>query len=169
MSFFLRSRYRTASLISIIVLGVFAALYVYFSYEYEPKVRTFPLLVGTAMLIFVALDFISHTNTALGRLVGTLVGMDKPPEDDAPQSEPQASPIGALVWIPAYGVFVYLFGFLVTAGLYMFISMAVFGKSAPLRAALWSGLLVGMVYVFFEVALGFRLFQGVVLGPLLAD
>lgn len=166
MSFFLRSRNRTASLISIAVLGAFAVLYVHFSYDYEPKVRTFPLLVGFAMVVFVALDFISHTNTALGRLVGTLVGMDKPPEGDT--SAPEASPIGALVWIPAYGVLVYLFGFLATAGLYMFISMAVFGKSAPLRAALWSVLLVAVVYVFFEVALGFRLFQGIVLGPLLA-
>lgn len=165
MSLFIRSRNQTASLISTLVLGAFAVAYVVLSYEYEPKVRAFPLIVGWSMVIFVVLDLLCHTNTALGRVVAALVGMDKPPADTAGASD--ASPVGALMWIPAYGVMVYLIGFLPTAGLYMFVSTAIFGSTRPLRAALWSVALVAVLYAFFEWALGFRLFDGVVLGPLL--
>lgn len=165
MSFFLPSQNRTASLVSIGALFAFAAAYIALSYSYEPKVRAFPLIVGWSMIVFVVLDFVSHTNTGLGRFVAALVGMDKPPAEGTGTSE--ASPVGALLWVPFYAVLVYLIGFLPAAGLYMFVSMAVFGTASLLRAAVWSSVLVAVLYAFFRWALGFKLFEGVLLGPLL--
>lgn len=166
MSIFVPTRNLTASLISTLVLFAFAIAYINFSFEYEPKVRAFPLIVGWLMLLFVVLDFIGHTDTALGRVVATAVGMDKPPADDTGASE--KSPVGALLWIPFYGVLVYFLGFLPTAGLYMFVSMFLFGSASALRALIWSVVLVAVLYAFFQLALGFRLWEGVLVSQFLS-
>lgn len=165
MRLFVPTRDLVPSLLSVAALGLFAVAYLALSYGYEPKVRAFPLMIGWTMLVFVAMDVVSHTDTAAGRMVSTIVGR----RQEEPESSPGAdrSPLFALIWIPAYGVMVYLVGFLITAGVYMFVSMAVFGTTPRQRAAAWSAGFVAVIWLFFEIALGFTLFPGVLIQPFL--
>ena len=152
---------RPAKLIADAAFAAIAVTIIVLSQEYAPKVRAFPLIVSWTMLILVALDLVSQTDTRLGRLISALVGKDL---DSAKARVERPNPIFGLIWVPVYAVSVYLIGFLLTAALYGFVSMAVFGRAKPLHAGLFAAGLTALVWVFFELILGFALFRGVLFG-----
>ena len=161
MALFTPDADRAAKLIADLTFAGLAVAIIVLSQEYAPKVRAFPLIVAWTLLVLVALDLISQTDTRAGRLVGALTGKDL---DSAKAQVSRPNPLFGLIWVPAYAVAVYLIGFLATAGLYGFVSMAVFGRAAPFRAALFAGGLTLVVWAFFELTLGFSLFDGVLFG-----
>ena len=161
MALFVPSRDTVPSLLSAAALGVFAIVFLWLAYGYPPEPRAFPLMIGWTMIVLVALDVLSHTDTALGRGVAAAVGKGEAGAQTGSASKSPA--LFALVWIPAYGLLVYLIGFLPTAAVYMFVSTAVFGPARPLSGALQAVALTAVLWLFFELALGFTLFRGVLL------
>ena len=165
MALFVPDRDRAPSLLSAAALGAFAVGFLRLAYDYPPGPRTFPLMIGWTMVVLVALDVLSHTDTMLGRLIAAAVGKGEAGAQTG--SAARAPAWFALLWIPAYAVMVYLIGFLPTAAVYMFVSTAVFGPARPLSAALQAAALTAVLWLFFERALGFTLFRGVLLEPFL--
>lgn len=152
---------RTAKLAADAAFAAFALGIIALSQEYPPKVRAFPLIVSWTLLALVALDLASQTDTRLGRLIAALTGKDL---ESAKARVARPNPTFGLIWVPAYAVAVYLIGFLPTAALYAFVSMAAFGRAGPVRAAFWAAALTLVVWAFFELTLGFSLFDGVLFG-----
>lgn len=168
MHLFKPSSQRTALLLSDLALFVVALTVLVLSYDYAPRVRIFPVLVCWTMILLVLVDVVAQTRTRVGNVISRVIGREDEESSNTPtQAGTGRRVVFALVWIPAFGLATYLLGFLVTSVLYMFISMVVLGNARPLKGAI-SGALLGLfVWIFFEAILGFSLFNGILLAPLL--
>lgn len=168
MGLFKPSEHRLALLLSDLALFAVAVTVLVLSYDYAPKVRIFPVLVCWTMIVLLVLDVVAQTRTRAGDMVSRVIGRDDEEVPAAPAtSAGRRRVLFALVWIPAFGLATYLVGFLATSVLYMFASTVLFGKASPLSGALSGAVLGLVVWVFFEAILGFSLFEGILLAPLL--
>lgn len=167
MHLFKPSSQRLALLLSDLALFAVALTILILSYDYSPRVRIFPVLVCWTMIVLVLLDVIAQTETRIGEVISRIIGRDDEIDMARPSAGAGRRVLFALIWIPAFGLATYLVGFLVTSIVYMFVSTVVFGDARPLRGAISGALLGLVVWVFFEAILGFSLFNGVLLTPLL--
>jgi hypothetical protein len=163
MGLFLPGRTRTAAVLSSLAMAVLPAAIFWLSFDYRPSVRAVPQLICTTMLVLIALDLIGQTDTVLGRAVTAMFGR----EDEAGQHGSFEGAGFAMLWVPAFVGLVLLIGFLPTALVYTVVSMTVFGTSRLPVALVWGCGLALIVWLFFEVALGFTLYRGLLVAPLL--
>jgi hypothetical protein len=150
--------------LALLAVGVLAIV---LSRDYKPAVRTFPLLVASLLVGLCILDLIAQTKTTIGRLVDVFFsgGESKRDEEDMTWSSALAV-AGAVAWITSFPLFVFLVGFMVTIPIYTFVSMKLFGNNSLVRALTTTAVLTVIVWAFFEYALGYRLFRGVLLEAL---
>lgn len=163
MALFLPGPTRTAAVLSSLAMAILPAGIFWLGFDYRPSVRAVPHLIAVTMLVLVACDLIGQTDTAAGRLVTALFGRD----DEAGQNGTFAGAHFAMVWVPVFVALVVPFGFLPAVLVYTFVSMKVFGTATSRVAGLWACGLALTVWLFFEVALGFTLYRGMLVEPLL--
>jgi MFS family permease len=157
-------RHRRASMLTTLALLGVGVLAIVLSQDYKPAVRTFPLLVASLLVGLCVLDLIAQTRTTIGRLIDAFFsgGESKRDEEDMTWASGLAV-AGAVGWITSFPLFVYLVGFMVTIPIYTLVSMKLFGKNSLIRAFMTTAILTVVVWAFFEYALGYRLFRGVLL------
>lgn len=139
------------------------AFFIFFvdqTYEYEGRVRLFPLLIGYLGIILSVLDILSLTAGRAGEIVTRSFGKAFDPTNlHGRNAVRELLVIGAICLIV---VAIYLFGFLVATPLCVAVWMLVGGrKPMGLTLATAAGAFV-FVWVLFELALRYELYRGLI-------
>lgn len=149
--------------------GVMAFLmfFLHETYEYEGAMRYFPLIVGWTGVFFSVLDIISLTDTRPGHLIANFFGsaLEEPPDEGRRASRE----ILCIAGVAGGVALVWLLGFLVAAPIYVFLWMWWGGRKTVLKS-IYGG--IGsfvFIWLLFEVALSYELYQGVLIEWLLED
>lgn len=158
------ARSKRTSLCFALGLLALTVVFMVLSYDYAPKVRLFPLLVGYASLVLCLLDLIGHTDTALGLAVktvfsGTTAGEGAPAPQGAPAVRRQAA---AMAWMAGLTTGIYLVGFLGIVPVYVFLSMYFQGRKSIKACAYGAVATTAFVWLVFELLLRYELYRGVI-------
>jgi len=116
--------------------------------------RFVPLLVGSVTLLLLLIDML-RTLRARGVVVGN---------DTNTASVPPVRELQAIAYVAGAAAGIYLLGFAVTIPIYLFTSVAFFGKQST-RTAVTVALLTSLtIYLLFEVLLRYKLYPGLLFG-----
>jgi Na+-transporting methylmalonyl-CoA/oxaloacetate decarboxylase gamma subunit len=140
-----------------ILLGFFI-FFVDQTYEYEGRVRLFPLLIGYLGIILSVLDILSMTTGKVGEVVTRSFGKAFNPDNlEGRKALREVFVIGAICLIV---LSIYVLGFLVTAPLAVIVWMLLAGrKPLVLSLATGAGAFV-FVWGLFELVLRYELYRG---------
>ncbi len=128
------------------------------TYEYEGRVRLFPLLVGYMGIILCVLDVLSLTNGRAGAFVTGMFGRAFDPKNL--EGRTLARELIVLVCMCGIVVAIYLFGFLVATPLVVMLWMRIAGgKSIAVTAGTGAGAFL-FVWGLFELILRYELYRG---------
>ncbi|MCC2099264.1 MAG: tripartite tricarboxylate transporter TctB family protein [Hyphomicrobiales bacterium] len=139
------------------------AFFIFFvdqTYEYEGRVRLFPLLIGYMGIFFSVLDILSLTTGRVGEVVTRSFGRAFDPTNlEGRKALREIFVIGAICLIV---LSIYVLGFLVTAPLAVVVWMTLAGRK-PLLVSLATGAgAFVFVWVLFELVLRYELYRGIV-------
>ena len=140
------------------------------SFNYEPRSRMVPLLIGMITLIIGGVAFVHEIRplSFLNRFDLSVMDLsgkaDALPEKEEPLDRRLLVSIG---WITGFLLVSFLGGFHIGIIAYMTAFLKIRGgvgwfKSVGVSIAVW-----GFIYVMFEVAMGFSLFKGLFFGEML--
>lgn len=142
--------------------GVMALMlfFLHETYEYPVNVRAFPLIIGYAGIALSILDILSVTETRLGRTVSRVFGAAL---DEEKLTAPRLGrELLVFLTLGACLLAIWLFGFLITSPIFVFLWMLVGGRKPFLVAALGGVLTLAFIYGLFELVLRYELYLGVV-------
>ncbi|MGE3248005.1 MAG: tripartite tricarboxylate transporter TctB family protein [Beijerinckiaceae bacterium] len=142
-----------------LLLGFFI-FFVDQTYEYEGRVRLFPLLIGYMGIILSILDILSLTASEAGAMVTRTFGKAFDPSKlDGRNPLREILVLGSICLIV---VAIYLFGFLIATPLSVALWMMIGGrKHLGVSLATAAGALA-FVWLLFELALQYELYRGVI-------
>lgn len=152
---------RMSSMVFALVVLAFSAAFVAQSYVYEIEERAIPLLVGWTTLVFVALDFLTMTDTRLGGALTRIFGGGATP---VATDHFFGKELGIVLWFVAVVVGIYFVGFLLTVPVYAFASMILRGRRSPLQAIIMAFGLLATIWIGFERLMGYELYRGILFG-----
>jgi hypothetical protein len=162
-------RRHRASLVLDLLLLAFCVTIIALSAGLDSRAKLFPVLVGWFTVALIVIDIVAQSDTGFGRAVFTFFSGSAEAEDREVEARKEArSIVHAIVWISIFVVAVWLFGFQPVIPVYMFISMRVFGNNSTLRSLITTAVIMLIIWVFFEYALDYTLYRGLV-AELIAD
>ena len=145
-----------------VLVLVFTVGFLLLAYTYEGRTRQVPVLVGWILLVLCVLDVIAASATRAGGAVkafftGALVGDGN--------VEMMGYPIGkvilAMLWPATFVALIVVIGFIAAIPIYVFLFVAIQGRSGIRRAVLTSIITTGCIYVLFEQLLNYEIYQGI--------
>jgi hypothetical protein len=138
----------------------FMIYFLYETYGYAGKVRTFPLVIGYAGVVLSMLDILSLTDTRLGHGITRFFGAALVPEENVSRKVSRELIVFAAMGLSVLGI--YLFGFLLAGPVFVMLWMLI-GGGKSLKHSLYGGeATLFFVYVLFELVLRYELFRGIV-------
>ncbi len=140
--------------------GVMAFLifFLHETYEFQGKMRIFPLIVGWVGVGLSILDILSLTNLGVARIINTLFGSaaSEPPDE----GRKPAREIACFVAIAAGVVLIWLVGFLIASPLFVAAWM-IFWGGKTLRQGIYGGVFTfAFIWLLFEGLLRYELYRG---------
>lgn len=138
----------------------FFLLFVYETFAYTGKVRTFPLLIGFMGIVFSVLDVLSLTRGGAGVFVTRMFGQ----AFDAKNLEGRSARREVIVIVSMCLIVaaIYILGFLAACLLVVIAWMRIAGGKSW-QATIWTALgSLVFVYGLFEVVLQYELYRGVI-------
>ena len=151
-------------------LLVLTASFVIASFNYEPRSRMVPLLIGMITLIIGVIAFVHEIRpiSILNRFDMSVMDLSGK-VDSIPEKEEAIDRrlLASFAWITGFLLVSFLAGFHIGIISFMTASLKIRGgvgwfKSIGVSITVW-----GLVYVMFEVAMGFSLFKGLFFGEIL--
>lgn len=140
--------------------GVMAFLifFLHETYEFQGKVRYFPLIVGWTGIALSVLDILGLTETRLAHRINTIfAGAIETPAGEGRKAGREIACFLAMLFGLAL---IWLFGFLVATPLFVFLWMRVWGGKS-LRSSFYGGVFtLAFVWVLFEGLLQYELYRG---------
>lgn len=158
-------KHRLNAIVPSLVLGALTLIYIATAMGYKADTRAVPMVVAGVTMLLVVLDLLSQGDGQVSRLLrrffGGAAGV-RPGEGG--QSAPVAKEIAAFAWIFGFTFLTIVVGFYVAIPIYVFGYLRFYaGKS--LIAAAGTGLcLTAVLYVTFELLLGYQIFEGLLFG-----
>lgn len=154
---------------SLILMGV-AVFYLFASFDYDQQSRAMPLGVAMFAIGLVLLDVLSRGEGRLARLLRRIF-RGKGGEAPVPGLEGQAGQrhafrreLGAFAWIVAFLGLVLIAGFYIAIPIYVVVYLHFYaGKTLP-RAGAAALALTALLFVMFELLLGYEVFGGLIAG-----
>lgn len=146
-------------------LLVITTLYLYLSAGYPPKARVFPAMVAWVMLGLLALDLMSRTQTALGRMVMRALNpaADRASAHASEKNGAGSRQVTAILWIAGFVVGIVFIGILSAVPLYAFASMRFRGNCRYLTCIIAAGGATLFIWLLFGVVLRLHLYPGLLL------
>lgn len=156
-------RRHRASLVVDLLIALFCVTVIILSSWLDSRAKIFPDLVAWITLVLVAADIVAQSDTVLGRAVfaffaGTADGEDR----EAEARKEVRAILYSVAWIFAFVLAVWTFGFLPVIPVYLFVSMRVFGDNSTLRSLLTTAVIMLIIWAFFEWALDYTLYRGLI-------
>jgi len=151
------------------LLTLFIAVICIYAFDYKPKVRLVPVLVGIVSLVISALVLINelYPLPMFGKIELDLMS---PLEEKDGENEPQAIPskmLAIIFWMIGFMALTLLVGFYISIAVFCF-SFLKFQenvgwlKSICVTAGIWV-----FVYLVFTVVMELQMFEGVLFGAIL--
>jgi hypothetical protein len=142
--------------LAVLALMIF---FIHQTYGYSGKVRNFPLIIGYTGVAMCLLDIMSLTRTGLGAAItgffGSHLDLDEVSDRKVSRELYAFAAMGGCV------LGIWLFGFLVFSPLFVIMWMMVGRKT--LKASVYGGVFTLIfIYLLFELAFKYELYQGVV-------
>lgn len=136
------------------------------SYAYEGRSHTVPMLIGWTALALCLLDLAAQTDSRAGRVLhGILSGRpldsSSAPGDDASRA---ARPAAACAWVAGFVALVAVIGFIAAVPAYTLAFMRLQGRMSWRRSALTAVVVAAVVWVVFEQLLSYQVFEGALFG-----
>lgn len=145
---------------------VIAVVFLVWSYAYDGRAHTVPMLIGWCALVLTILDIIAQTDTGVGRFLhGLLSGRPLDSSTTADEAGPAGARAGvACGWIAAFVVLVGLIGFIAAIPVYTLAFMRVQGRKPWLNCLVAAGLITAITWIVFEQLLRYKVFEGAIFG-----
>jgi len=140
------------------------------AFDYEPRSRLVPLLIGVITMVFGVIAFVHEIRpiSLLNRFDMSV--MDLGGKVDAGPEKEEALDRRFLVslgWITAFLLVSFLAGFHIGILAFMTAYLKIRGNVGWVKAIVVAIAVWGLIYVMFEVAMGFSLFKGLFFGEIL--
>jgi len=151
-------------------LLTFALIFIILSFGYKPNSRLVPLLVGMGTLIIGVTLLVNeiHPIRLMSKLDISVMDLGgEVRRDESDERGVGKKVLSVTAWFTAFFVIVFLLGFHVGVGLFTFTFLRFHGRVSWLKAGITAAVLFGSIFFLFEVALGFKLFRGVLFGELM--
>jgi hypothetical protein len=146
-------------------LLIVTALYLAAAYGYKPTVRAFPAGVAWIMVVLLALDLASRTDTGAGRaLAGWLNPASSRHAAEAESAYPLARQVAAVLWVAAFAAMLVLLGILCAVPLYVFAALRFRGERRYRTCVLGAAGATVFIWLLFSVLLRLSLYPGLVFG-----
>ena len=150
---------------SLMALAI-AAVFLAWSYAYEGRSHTVPMLVGWCALALCLLDLMAQTDSRAGRVLhgifsGRPLDSSAAPAEDAPRA---VGPPAACAWVAGFVALVAVIGFIAAVPAYTLAFMRLQGRMSWRQSALTAVVVAAVVWVVFEQLLRYQVFEGVVFG-----
>ncbi|HUB96275.1 MAG TPA: tripartite tricarboxylate transporter TctB family protein [Stellaceae bacterium] len=135
--------------------------YLALAYGYTTAVRAFPAGVAWVMLVLLALDLASRTETRLGRaLMRTL----NPAAAAPPAAQSRARQITSVLWVAGFAALMVLVGILGAVPVYVFAATRWHGRRSLGACVAVAAGATFFVWLLFSVVLRLALYPGLVFG-----
>jgi hypothetical protein len=153
------------------LIFLFALFFIVASFGYDHEAGLIPLLTGLSTLVLVLAVLINEIHP-----VGFIERMNVDWTKDFMAQEfslQKKEKIGEkkfliiMCWVFSFFLFIFLFGFHISIAMFTFVFLKIEGKISWIRALLMAGIVTATVFVIFEWAMGFRLFEGILLGEII--
>jgi tripartite tricarboxylate transporter TctB family protein len=145
-------------------LGLLALtiIYLIIGYQYPPVSRMFPVMVAWSMIVLVALDLASRTQTRAGRTMAYWLNpASATAEHKAAQS---AAELSAIIWLAAFVAALVLVGILYAIPLFVFASVRWRGKRSYAASFAVAAVTTLCIWLMFARLLRIELYPGLLLG-----
>ncbi|MFC2170220.1 tripartite tricarboxylate transporter TctB family protein [Acidobacteriota bacterium] len=161
-----KSRFAFTTLLLIFVLVMITA-----SFNYDPKARLIPLLIGLATLILVVPVLFNqiHPISLVKKLDINLIENHLVKQRSIPTDQvvPEKRFFIFLFWITGLFIIIFSLGFYVGIALFTFAFLKIEGKVSWAKALIATAIGCGAIFIVFELAMGIRLFKGLFCGEIL--
>ena len=138
----------------------FLIFFLHETYEFQGKLRIFPLIVGWTGVALSLCDILSLTETRASRVLSVIFGSsltEIPGEGRRAWRE-----VVCFIAMAMCVVLIWLLGFLIAAPLFVFLWMWLWGKKTLRNALYGGGFTLGFIWLMFEGLLKYELYRGVV-------
>ena len=143
-----------------------AAVFLVWSYAYDGRAHTVPMLIGWCAVVLTILDIVAQTETAVGKFLnGLLSGRPLDSSTSADGAETGAAPaLVACAWIAGFVALVGVVGFIAAIPVYTLAFMRLQGRRPWRHAVITAILITAVTWIVFEQLLRYKVFEGVIFG-----
>ena len=150
----------------LVVLAI-GVVFLLWSQVYPPRMSVMPKLVGWITIVLALIDIVAQFDTALGRALRRAVGLQI--DDLGSRKEESAEPSWrriavAMLWVVGYVTAIYIFGFLATTQIYIFLYMLLNGGKPVRASALTAVTTTATIWFIFEYLFHYPLYPGLLFG-----
>jgi hypothetical protein len=159
------------SLTFAVLIFLLCLFFVIISFNYEYNSRLIPVLVGFSTLVL-ALAVLIHEIQPVSILEKMNIDWTKDLRVTESVTEkkdgiPPQKYLVVLCWILGFFLLTFLFGFHISVALFTFVFLKIEGKVGWIKASLIAGISEAGIFVIFEWAMGFGLFEGILFGEII--
>jgi hypothetical protein len=149
---------------------LFVLFFIVTSFSYEHDARLIPLLVGFSTLVLVLAVLVNEIHpVSIVEKMNVDWTKDLKVQESSPKKKEKVSAKKLLIiicWIFGFFLFIFLFGFPISIALFTLAFLKIEGKVSWVKAILTAVIVSAAVFVIFEWAMGFGLFEGVLFGEI---
>ena len=142
-------------------LGVVTIVFLATAYTYPAEARAFPAVIGWVVIMLVALDIVSRSETVVGRAFKSALN----PGSVAPAATYSLrDQAGAILWLAALAALLVAAGVLVAIPLYLFASLRFRGRKSLITSLWIAAAATGGIWLLFTEVLRVELYRGYFFG-----
>ena len=148
----------------VLVIGI---VFLLWSQVYPPRMSAMPKLVGWVTIVLALIDIAAQFDTALGRVLRRIAGWSSPARAAGAARRPKPSwrrIAFAMLWVVGYVAAIYVFGFLATTPVYIFLYMFLHGGKPLRTSALSAVIITAAIWLTFEYLFHYPLYPGLLFG-----
>jgi hypothetical protein len=148
-----------------LVLMTISGILTIWSFQYGETARMLPSAVAGVTFILSVLDLVSRFGGRFAKFVRFSLGagFDEPEMTHNPRWPAEVKQI---LWMTAVVAAMALIGILPAIPLFVFFYMFISGRQSLISSLLTAIVLLAIVWVVFEILLGYELYRGLLLDPL---
>ncbi len=152
------------------LIFLFVLFFIVTSFSYEHDARLIPLLVGFSTLVLVLAVLVNEIHpVSIVEKMNVDWTKDLKVQESSPKIKEKVSAKKILInicWIFGFFLFIFLFGFPISIALFTLAFLKIEGKVSWVKALLTAVIVSAAVFVIFEWAMGFGLFEGILFGEI---
>lgn len=151
------------------LVTIFILVICIYAFDYKPKVRLVPLLVGTVSLVISILVLVNeiHPMPIFSKLTMDFMGAM---EDKETETEPQvdSNKIFAIVfWMIGFMALTFFVGFYISIAVFCFAFLKFQENVGWIKASLVTAGIWSFIFVVFNLFMDLRMFEGILFGAIL--